>query len=159
MRRGRVERAGLGRVLVQPWGGSCREWAAIPAASSGGCRLPTPHPGPAARACLQSQPRAGRAGQRGVLGSRRSLAEDSRAVSGLASPRAQGTLPDRCSSDLGRSASMNPFLTAFCLCLGVVLGAPRLDPELDGHWQLWKSWHKKDYHEVSPGVRALLGKR
>lgn len=101
----------------------------------------------------------GRGGQRGVLGSRRSLAEDARAVSGLASPRAQGTLPDRCFSDLGRSASMNPFLTAFCLCLGVVLGAPRLDPELDGHWQLWKSWHKKDYHEVSPGVRALLGKR
>lgn len=53
---------------------------------------------------------------------------------------------------------MNPFLAALCLCLGVVLGAPSLDPELDDHWQLWKSWHKKDYHEVSRrGTRSGLG--
>uniref|UniRef100_A0A8C9MMF6 Cathepsin L n=1 Tax=Serinus canaria TaxID=9135 RepID=A0A8C9MMF6_SERCA len=51
---------------------------------------------------------------------------------------------------------MNPFLTTLCLCLGAVLGAPRLDPELDDHWQLWKSWHKKDYHEREEGWRRVV---
>ncbi|NXD43802.1 CATL1 protein, partial [Copsychus sechellarum] len=61
-----------------------------------------------------------------------------------------------CSSVLGRSASMNPFVAALCLCLGVVLGAPGLDPELDDHWELWKSWHKKDYHEREEGWRRVV---
>lgn len=51
---------------------------------------------------------------------------------------------------------MNLRLTALCLCLGLAWGAPRVDPELDGHWQLWKSWHNKDYHEVSC-PRYVLG--
>lgn len=119
----------------------------------GSCRLHTPRPGPVARACLQSRPRAGRAAQGARL---RAVAGGGRA-GGLGSgiPRSQGALPDRCSSVLGRSASMNPFVATLCLCLGVVLGAPSLDPELDDHWELWKSWHKKDYHEVSPrGTRS-----
>lgn len=50
---------------------------------------------------------------------------------------------------------MSLCLTALSLCLGLAFGAPRADPELDGHWQLWKSWHNKDYHEVSARRRAL----
>lgn len=46
---------------------------------------------------------------------------------------------------------MNLCLTTLYLCLGLALGAPRIDSELDSHWQLWKSWHNKDYHEVSAG--------
>lgn len=56
---------------------------------------------------------------------------------------------DGCPSAPGRSASMNLCLTALCLCVGLALGAPRVDPDLDDHWELWKSWHSKDYHEVS----------
>lgn len=50
---------------------------------------------------------------------------------------------------------MSLCLTALSLCLGLAFGAPRADPELDGHWQLWKSWHNKDYHEVSARRCAL----
>lgn len=50
---------------------------------------------------------------------------------------------------------MSLCLTALSLCLGLAFGAPRVDPELDGHWQLWKSWHNKDYHEVSARRCAL----
>lgn len=56
----------------------------------------------------------------------------------------------------GRSASMDLRLAALSLCLGLAWGAPRGDPDLDGHWQLWKSWHNKDYHEVS-GPGCVLG--
>ncbi|KAJ7404091.1 cathepsin L1-like isoform X3 [Willisornis vidua] len=51
---------------------------------------------------------------------------------------------------------MSLFLTALCLCLGLALGAPRLDPDLDGHWQLWKSWHNKDYHEREESWRRVV---
>lgn len=44
---------------------------------------------------------------------------------------------------------MNVCLALLSLCLGLAFGAPRIDRDLDGHWQLWKSWHSKDYHEVS----------
>ncbi|NWI91166.1 CATL1 protein, partial [Pitta sordida] len=57
---------------------------------------------------------------------------------------------------LGRFASMKPFLAALCLCLGLVLGAPRLDSDLDGHWQLWKSWHNKDYHAREESWRRVV---
>lgn len=36
----------------------------------------------------------------------------------------------------------------FTLCLGAVLAAPSFDRELDQHWDLWKSFHTKQYHEV-----------
>lgn len=55
---------------------------------------------------------------------------------------------------------MNPCLTVVCLCLGLAFGAPRPDPDLDGHWQLWKSWHNKAYHEVSArGCRLASARR
>lgn len=38
-------------------------------------------------------------------------------------------------------------LLAVCAC--AALSAPTLDPQLDQHWQLWKGWHSKNYHEVS----------
>lgn len=44
---------------------------------------------------------------------------------------------------------MNLCLTALCLSLGLAFGAPRADRDLDDHWELWKSWHNKNYHEVS----------
>ncbi|XP_037536777.1 procathepsin L-like [Nematolebias whitei] len=33
------------------------------------------------------------------------------------------------------------------VCLSVALSAPTLDPELDQHWDQWKSWHQKNYDE------------
>lgn len=54
---------------------------------------------------------------------------------------------------------MNVGLSLLSLCLGLASAAPRTDPDLDGHWRLWKSWHSKDYHEVREDyheVRAAL---
>lgn len=143
-RRGSASAASLSRDGAVPAGKEA-PFQSLPRETAGCApRVPAPPPGLVYSRGLR------RGEQRGVLCSRRSLAEGGRA-GGLGSgiPRAQVAPPDRCSSVLGRSASMNPFLTTLCLCLGVVLGAPSLDPELDDHWQLWKSWHKKDYHEVS----------
>lgn len=39
-------------------------------------------------------------------------------------------------------------LAVLALCLTSVISAPSLDPQLDDHWDLWKSWHTKTYHEV-----------
>lgn len=39
-------------------------------------------------------------------------------------------------------------VAVLALCLNAVLCAPSLDPQLDEHWELWKSWHTKKYHEV-----------
>lgn len=39
-------------------------------------------------------------------------------------------------------------LAVVALCLSAALSAPSLDPQLDDHWELWKSWHSKKYHEV-----------
>lgn len=44
---------------------------------------------------------------------------------------------------------MNLHLCLLSLCLGLSSAAPRMDPDLTSHWQLWKSWHLKNYHEVS----------
>ena len=41
-------------------------------------------------------------------------------------------------------------VAVFLLCLASALCAPRLDPMLDEHWEQWKSWHVKLYHEVIP---------
>lgn len=40
-------------------------------------------------------------------------------------------------------------LAVLAVCLSTVSAAPTVDRELDGHWQQWKEWHNKDYHEVS----------
>lgn len=59
----------------------------------------------------------------------------------------------RVASSPRRFASMNVGLALLSLCLGLASAAPRIDPDLDGHWQLWKSWHSKDYHEVRTTMR------
>lgn len=40
-------------------------------------------------------------------------------------------------------------LAVMAVCLSAALSAPSLDPQLDDHWDLWKSWHTKKYHEVN----------
>uniref|UniRef100_A0A3Q2R1L2 Cystein proteinase inhibitor protein salarin n=1 Tax=Fundulus heteroclitus TaxID=8078 RepID=A0A3Q2R1L2_FUNHE len=43
------------------------------------------------------------------------------------------------------------------LCLSsAVLSAPSLDPQLDQHWNLWKSWHSKNYHQREEGWRRMV---
>lgn len=39
-------------------------------------------------------------------------------------------------------------LLVLTVCLGTALSAPSLDPQLDDHWDLWKNWHSRKYHEV-----------
>lgn len=39
-------------------------------------------------------------------------------------------------------------LAVLALCLSTALSAPSLDPQLDEHWELWKDWHTRKYHEV-----------
>ena len=45
---------------------------------------------------------------------------------------------------------------ALCLCLSAVFAAPGLDPELDNHWQLWKTWHGKNYHPKEESWRRMV---
>lgn len=45
--------------------------------------------------------------------------------------------------------TMRLCLAVLAVCLSTVSAAPTVDRELDGHWQQWKEWHNKDYHEVS----------
>ncbi|XP_005995579.1 procathepsin L [Latimeria chalumnae] len=42
------------------------------------------------------------------------------------------------------------------LCLAAAFAAPGVDPELDDHWELWKSWHNKTYHEQEEGWRRMI---
>ncbi|CAG08188.1 unnamed protein product, partial [Tetraodon nigroviridis] len=42
------------------------------------------------------------------------------------------------------------------LCLSAALSAPSLDPQLDQHWELWKGWHSKQYHEKEEGWRRMV---
>ena len=46
-------------------------------------------------------------------------------------------------------------LAVVTLCLSAVLSAPALDPQLDEHWNLWKSWHKKEFHVVRLGISVM----
>ncbi|NXI60357.1 CATL1 protein, partial [Chloroceryle aenea] len=55
-----------------------------------------------------------------------------------------------------RSATMSLCLTTLCLCLGLAASAPRADHDLDSHWQLWKSWHKKEYHQREESWRRMV---
>lgn len=43
-------------------------------------------------------------------------------------------------------------IVVLSLCLCAALSAPSLDPQLDNHWELWKDWHSKKYHEVGGTV-------
>lgn len=47
-------------------------------------------------------------------------------------------------------------MAAFTLCLSAVFAAPTLDKQLDDHWEQWKNWHSKQYHEVS--VKMYMNK-
>lgn len=40
-------------------------------------------------------------------------------------------------------------VVVLALCVTAALSAPSLDPQLDEHWNLWKDWHSKKYHEVT----------
>uniref|UniRef100_A0A671QR05 Cathepsin propeptide inhibitor domain-containing protein n=1 Tax=Sinocyclocheilus anshuiensis TaxID=1608454 RepID=A0A671QR05_9TELE len=52
---------------------------------------------------------------------------------------------------------MRVYLVAFTLCLSAVFAAPTLDKQLDDHWEQWKNWHSKKYHEVSEeGWRRMV---
>lgn len=51
---------------------------------------------------------------------------------------------------------MRVYLAAFTLCLSAVFAAPTLDKQLDDHWEQWKNWHSKTYHEVS--VKIYINK-
>ncbi|XP_068781206.1 procathepsin L-like [Struthio camelus] len=51
---------------------------------------------------------------------------------------------------------MNIYLCILSLCLGLSSAAPRIDPDLDGHWQLWKLWHNKDYYEREENWRRVV---
>nr|XP_033783547.1 cathepsin L1 [Geotrypetes seraphini] len=47
-------------------------------------------------------------------------------------------------------------LLLFCLAAAVTRAAPRLDPDLDTHWHLWKTWHAKTYHQTEEGWRRQI---
>ncbi|KAI2664464.1 Procathepsin L [Labeo rohita] len=51
---------------------------------------------------------------------------------------------------------MRVYLAAFTLCLSAVFAAPTLDQQLDDHWEQWKSWHSKKYHEKEEGWRRMV---
>lgn len=46
---------------------------------------------------------------------------------------------------------------AVTLCLSGVLSAPMHDPSLDKHWEQWKGYHAKTYHEVGGVGTAWTG--
>uniref|UniRef100_A0A8C6TN67 Cathepsin propeptide inhibitor domain-containing protein n=1 Tax=Neogobius melanostomus TaxID=47308 RepID=A0A8C6TN67_9GOBI len=47
-------------------------------------------------------------------------------------------------------------LAVFVVCLASALSAPSIDPQLDEHWDQWKSWHVKLYHEKEEGWRRMI---
>ncbi|XP_034072559.1 cathepsin La [Gymnodraco acuticeps] len=47
-------------------------------------------------------------------------------------------------------------LAVLAVCLSATLSAPSLDPRLDNHWNLWKNWHSKSYHEKEEGWRRMV---
>ncbi|XP_062984644.1 procathepsin L-like [Elgaria multicarinata webbii] len=51
---------------------------------------------------------------------------------------------------------MKFYLCILALSLEACFAAPGLDPALDDHWQLWKTWHGKEYHEKEEGWRRMI---
>uniref|UniRef100_A0A672SG85 Cathepsin L1-like n=1 Tax=Sinocyclocheilus grahami TaxID=75366 RepID=A0A672SG85_SINGR len=51
---------------------------------------------------------------------------------------------------------MRVYLVAFTLFLSAVFAAPTLDKQLDDHWEQWKNWHSKKYHEKEEGWRRMV---
>uniref|UniRef100_A0A4W4E3F4 Cathepsin La n=1 Tax=Electrophorus electricus TaxID=8005 RepID=A0A4W4E3F4_ELEEL len=49
-----------------------------------------------------------------------------------------------------------PCLAVFAMCFSAAFAAPRLDRELDPHWEQWKGWHNKMYHEKEEGWRRMV---
>ncbi|XP_068166105.1 cathepsin La [Antennarius striatus] len=47
-------------------------------------------------------------------------------------------------------------LVVLALCLAAALSTPVRDSDLDEHWDLWKSWHSKEYHEREEGWRRMV---
>lgn len=54
-----------------------------------------------------------------------------------------------------QEATMLP-VAVLAVCLSAALSAPALDAQLDDHWNLWKGWHNKKYHEVMPSVYTAV---
>nr|XP_028605224.1 fructose-1,6-bisphosphatase isozyme 2-like [Podarcis muralis] len=51
---------------------------------------------------------------------------------------------------------MKFYLCVLALSLEACFAAPGLDPALDDHWGMWKSWHNKKYHEKEEGWRRMI---
>ncbi|XP_053726086.1 cathepsin La [Synchiropus splendidus] len=47
-------------------------------------------------------------------------------------------------------------LAILAVGLSTAASAPPLDPELDDHWDMWKSWHSKKYHEREETWRRMV---
>ncbi|KAF7250625.1 Cathepsin L1 [Varanus komodoensis] len=50
---------------------------------------------------------------------------------------------------------MKFYLCILALSVDACFAAPSLDPALDDHWGLWKTWHSKEYHEREEGWRRM----
>nr|XP_028604530.1 cathepsin L1 isoform X1 [Podarcis muralis] len=55
-----------------------------------------------------------------------------------------------------RGFTMKFYLCVLALSLEACFAAPGLDPALDDHWGMWKSWHNKKYHEKEEGWRRMI---
>ncbi|KAM4708315.1 procathepsin L-like [Discoglossus pictus] len=51
---------------------------------------------------------------------------------------------------------MTLYLSVIALCLTAAFAAPSLDPDLDNHWHLWKTRHKKSYAGKEEGWRRII---
>ncbi|XP_054843622.1 procathepsin L [Eublepharis macularius] len=51
---------------------------------------------------------------------------------------------------------MKLYLCLLALSWSASFAAPGLNPALDDHWQMWKTWHSKKYHEKEEGWRRLV---
>uniref|UniRef100_A0A8D0E1M9 Cathepsin L n=1 Tax=Salvator merianae TaxID=96440 RepID=A0A8D0E1M9_SALMN len=51
---------------------------------------------------------------------------------------------------------MKFYLWVLALSLETCFAAPGLDPALDDHWDRWKTWHSKKYHEKEEGWRRMV---
>lgn len=64
---------------------------------------------------------------------------------------------NRCfSTSLKNTDAIMLLLALLTLYPVAVLSAPSLDPQLDEHWNLWKDWHTKNYHEKEENWRRMV---